>query len=324
MSGVCTVIFTCVHCTLYIKDTILAHACTHTNKHARARARTHARTLYFNLIEKNDAIQSRLLAASGLAMGIETSLAKTLWNAIDKQQTFVLSIRGDADGAQLRLAGVNAALSRIDLVVGALVPLGVGALASSLGASTALVVLVAMQLTVAIAMAPLLMQTFAQLHSADEAEEGMVEEGGGSNIAANAASSGSEAGVKTMILAQALLYFTVIAPGGILLVWLRARELPEATLITFVSISQLFGSVGSWIPALLLRRSGERLEDAAAKVLAVHAAFIVAAAVAIWRDNAYALLLATVLSRASLWGVDLLGRQVTRSIILTGMWVSSI
>jgi len=253
-------------------------------------------------------------------MGIETSLAKTLWNAIDKQQTFVLSIRGGADGAQLRLAGVNAALSRIDLVVGALVPFGVGALASSLSASNALVVLVAMQLTIAIAIARLLMQTFAQLHSADEAEEGMVEEGG-SNIAANAEISGSEAGLNMMILAQALLYFTVLAPGGILLVWLRARKLPEATLIVFVSISQLFGSVGSWIPSFLLRRSGERLEGAAAKVLAVHAALIVAVAVAVWRDNAYALLLATVLSRASLWGVDLLGRQVIQSIIL--IWVSS-
>jgi hypothetical protein len=297
---------------------MLAH--TQTNTHERAHAH-HIPTLHQSTIENNEAIQSHLLAASGFAMGIETSLAKTLWNAIDKQQAFVLSIRGGADGAQLRLAGVNAALSRIDLVVGALVPFGVGALASSLGASNALVVLVAMQLTVAITMARLLMQTFAQLHSADEAEEGMVDEGG-SNTAANAESSGSEAGLNMMILAQALLYFTVLAPGGILLVWLRARKLPEATLIAFVSMSQLFGSVGSWIPSFLLRRSGERLEGAAAKVLAVHAALIVAAAVAVWRDNAYALLLATVLSRASLWGVDLLGRQVIQSIIL--IWLSSI
>ncbi len=61
---------------------MLAH--THTNTHERAHAHQ-IPTLHQSTIENNEAIQSRLLAASGFAMGIETSLAKTLWNAIDKQ-----------------------------------------------------------------------------------------------------------------------------------------------------------------------------------------------------------------------------------------------
>ena len=239
-------------------------------------------------------------------MAIEASLSKTLWNAIEKHQTFVLSMRGGTDGSQLRLARANAALSRIDLVVGALAPFCIAALASSLGVSKSLGVLVATQLTVAVAVAPSLMQTFAGLHSVAELEDGTVEAGDIGNVA----SCESLRGVLTIIFAQALLYFTVIAPSGILLIWLRARQLSETKLSVFVSVSQLFGAAGSWIPALMMRMKMEGLEQSAAKMQAAHAATVVAAAIAVSRHNVYALLLATTLSRASLWAIDLLGRQV--------------
>jgi hypothetical protein len=109
-----------------------------------------------------------LLAACGVATGVEASLSKTLWNAVEKQQTFAESMRGDADGAHVRLAAKNAALSRIDLAVGALTPFGVGALASSLGVTRALVALVCIQLAAAAAAAPWLLRTVARQHESDD------------------------------------------------------------------------------------------------------------------------------------------------------------
>jgi len=40
-----------------------------------------------------------LLAACGVATGVEASLSKTLWNAVEKQQTFAESMRGAAAAA---------------------------------------------------------------------------------------------------------------------------------------------------------------------------------------------------------------------------------
>lgn len=109
-----------------------------------------------------------LLIACGFATGVEASLSKTLWNAVEKQQTFAESMRGGADGAHVRLAAKNAALSRMDLALGALTPFGVGALASSLGVTRALVALVCIQLSAAVAVAPWLLRTVARQHEADD------------------------------------------------------------------------------------------------------------------------------------------------------------
>ena len=84
-----------------------------------------------------------------------------------------------------------------------------------------------------------------------------------------------------VIIAQALLFFDVVTPSGLLVVWLREHRLTEATVAIFVSIAQMCGAVGSWIPAHLLQRSGGRLEGAAAKVQAAHAACLVVAAAAV-------------------------------------------
>jgi hypothetical protein len=118
--------------------------------------------------------------------------------------------------------------------------------------------------------------------------------------------------VGPVVYAHALLHFTVVQPGGMLLVWLRERELPETSVTTFVAAAQLAGAAGSWVPALALRGSGGQLERAAAKVQALQAAAVVAAAAAVYSGSVYALLLATTLSRPALWAVDLLGRQVVQ------------
>jgi len=246
-----------------------------------------------------------LLAACGVATGVEAALSKTLWNAVEKQQTFVESLRGGAEGAHVRLAATNAALSRIDLAVGALAPFGVGALASWLGVVHALVALVCLQLVAAVAAAPWLLRAF---HAPDEAAQGdeaqSAEEG-------DACKGSGEVGL--VVYAHALLHFTVVSPGGMLLVWLRERKLPETSITTFVAAAQLCGAAGSYLPALALRKSNGRVEGAAAKVQALHAAAVVSAAAAVCGDSVHALLLATTLSRAALWGVDLLGRQVVQT-----------
>ncbi len=249
-----------------------------------------------------------LLAACGVATGVEAALSKTLWNAVEKQQTFDESLRGgaeDASSAHFRLAATNAALSRIDLAVGALAPFGVGALASWLGVVRALVALVCLQLVAAVAAAPWLLHAVDATYKAAQGEEARSAEGG------DACKGSGEVGL--VVYAHALLHFTVVSPSGILLVWLRERKLPETSITTFVAAAQLCGAVGSWLPALALRRSNGRVGGAAAKVQAVHAAAVVSAAAAVCGDSVYGLLLATTLSRAALWGVDLLGRQVVQT-----------
>ena len=93
------------------------------------------------------------LVACGIATAIEASVSKTLWNAVEKEQAVVAAKGGSADHrtAQLRLAACNAALSRIDLMVGAIAPFVVTSLSSSLGVAKTLAVLVCMQVLGAIA-----------------------------------------------------------------------------------------------------------------------------------------------------------------------------
>jgi hypothetical protein len=93
------------------------------------------------------------LAACGVATAIEASVSKTLWNAVEKEQAVVASKGSSINDhtAQLRLAACNAALSRIDLVVGATAPFVVTLLSSSLGVTNTLVMLVCMQILGAIA-----------------------------------------------------------------------------------------------------------------------------------------------------------------------------
>jgi len=261
------------------------------------------------------AILLQLLAASGFAMGMESSFAKTLWNSIEKQQAFVESTRGDADGAQLRLAATNGALSRIDLVVAALAPFFVSGTTFLLGsAEEALVALVMVQLVGNLAVAPLLMQMWAQPLAISESETDTADNGVDDrpdeledDMVDQADRSG---GVAMVIIAQALLFFDVVTPSGLLVVWLREHRLTEATVAIFVSMAQMCGAVGSWIPAHLLQRSGGRLEGAAVKVQAAHAACLVVAAAAVGLRNEYALLLAAALSRTALWAIYLVGRQV--------------
>ena len=260
----------------------------------------------------------QLLAVCGFALGIESSLAKTLWNAVEKQQAFVESISGDADGAQLRLATTNAALSRIDLVVAALAPFFVTAASSLLGPDKALIAIVVVQLVGNLAVAPLLMRMLARPPELSESETG-------TDTAVNDADDcpdecedqivghddRTQRGVAKLISAQALLYFDVVTPGGLLVVWLREQRLPEASLATFVSLAQLCGAVGSWIPTHLLHTTGVRLEDWAVKIQTAHAAAIIVAAVAVGIGHMYALILATLLSRIALWAIYLVGRQVS-------------
>ena len=239
-----------------------------------------------------------LLLVAGILMSVEASFSKTLWNAVEKEQTFVES-RGDT----YRLAAANAVLARIDLVVGAVSPFGVALLTSMLGVEHALLALVGLQLLSAIAVAPWLMLTFAGPDLDEEAALAMP---------GVATSSSDMSGVRFTVIAHALLHFTVVSPHGMLLVWLRERELAESRLSLFVSLAQICGAAGSWLPALALRCSGRRLEAAAARVQAAHAVAVVAAAVAVALGGVHVLLFATALSRAALWGSDLLSRQVVQ------------
>ena len=107
------------------------------------------------------------------------------------------------------------------------------------------------------------------------------------------------------------MWLFVVTPGGLLVVWLREQRLPEASLATFVSLAQLCGAVGSWIPTHLLHTTGVRLEDWAVKIQTAHAAAIIVAAAAVGIGHMYALILATLLSRIALWAIYLVGRQVS-------------
>lgn len=109
---------------------------------------------------QNEGQPLQQLVAFGFATAIEASVSKTLWNAVEKEQAFVASKGSSAHDhtAQLRLAACNAALSRIDLVVGAMAPFVVSFLSSSLGVTNALIALVAVQLLGAIISSPWMIQ----------------------------------------------------------------------------------------------------------------------------------------------------------------------
>ena len=237
------------------------------------------------------------LAACGVATAIEASVSKTLWNAVEKQIAYAASKSNRVeDRSPLRLAACNAALSRIDLVVGALAPFVVSSVASRLGVTNALFALVGLQLLGAAATSPWMIDMCAS------SCPGIAE------VEDDSAGCGD---ARLVIYAHALLHFTVVSPGGLLLVWLRERKMAEASIAVFVAAAQICGACGSGIPGLVLRRS-QGLEVAAAKVQAMHAVAVVAAAGAVCSGSESALLLSTVFSRASLWGIDLLGRQIVQ------------
>ena len=176
-----------------------------------------------------------LLAVCGVTMAIEASLSKTLWNAVEKQQTAVMSMRGStAPGApQLRLAAANAQLSRIDLTVGALTPFAVAWFNSKLGVERLLVFLVSLQVFGAAVVAPWLVRTCA--------EPGQCSQSAAEDEPAQKGATFVEAGdgVRLVVIAHALLHFTVVSPGGLLLVWLRQHELPESHITNFVAAAQV-------------------------------------------------------------------------------------
>ena len=238
------------------------------------------------------------LVVYGFATAIEASVSKTLWNAMEKQLAYVASKSKHAGGGspQLRLAACNAALSRIDLVVGALAPLVVSSVASSLGVRNALFALVGLQLLGAAAASPWMIDMCAAA---------------GPSVVEVEDDAAGFADVRLVIYAHALLHFTVVSPGGLLLVWLRERKVAETTITAFVAAAQICGACGSYIPDLVLRQS-EGLEAAAAKVQAMQAVAVVAAMGAVCGGSQSVLLLSTVLSRAALWGIDLLGRQIVQ------------
>ena len=174
-----------------------------------------------------------LLAVCGVTMAIEASLSKTLWNAVEKQQTAVMSMRGStAPGApQLRLAAANAQLSRIDLTVGALTPFAVAWFNSKLGVERLLVFLVSLQVFGAAVVAPWLVRTCAEPGQCSQAEDEPAQKG------ATFVEAGD--GVRLVVIAHALLHFTVVSPSGLLLVWLRQHELPESHITNFVAAAQV-------------------------------------------------------------------------------------
>jgi hypothetical protein len=269
------------------------------------------------------------LAGAGIVMALEASLSKTLWNAVEKQQAFVESMRGERRGAQIRLANSNAMLARIDLVVAALVPFVVSAAAVRYGVAQTLVALVGVQLASAALVAPWLLLVFIASEGAHERARDTRSAKIGTAICTDELRElrerGAEGVRRSVLAAHALLHFTVVSPHGMLLAWLRERGIAESALTLFVAAAQLSGAAGSLLPALALHWSGGRLPHAAAAVQVVHAAAVVAAAIAACASAAgvgifgvRALLLATALSRAALWGVDLLQRQLVQTTARSG------
>ena len=259
-----------------------------------------------------DAVGSGLaaqLAGCGIVIGLETSLSKTLWNAIEKQSALVASeCSADEGEPYVKLAGYNAALSRIDLASGAVVPFLTSYAASCLGIEWAMAAIVSAQLLGTILSAHWMINIFSA--SVPEHPAAIDEDSDNEEEGHDARSSDP----RLVIYAGALLYCTVLTPqNGLLLIWLRERKVAEATIVVFVAGAQVLGAAGTFIPKLLLWRGGEGFEmRAAANVQAVHASTIVAAAGAVSGGSLSVLLLATTLSRAALWASDLLQRQIVQ------------
>jgi hypothetical protein len=123
-----------------------------------------------------------------------------------------------------------------------------------------------------------------------------------------------------IMMANALLYFTVVSPSGMMLVYLQTKGLDSFYIASVSSLGQLFGMVGACITPSLIEKKG--LRTAALLLLTCQTICVagVAALITLFGGDAQSegmsssiMLLVCCLivgSRVGLWGIDLTCRQI--------------
>lgn len=210
-----------------------------------------------------------ILYLASVFMAIESATSKTLTSVIEKQQT-VLQSQNDID-----LSKANASLVRIDLIVAACIPFLVNYLLVHFGHQSCIAFLIGLQLLNATLSLPTSLRV-ARQSSRTRTTEGLFsssinpinnkKEDNNTELDQSKSSTSFSFSFTTLLhqskscylilIANALLYFTVISPNGIMLVFLKNNGLDSFWIASVSSLGQVAGVVGSYLAPLVIEKLG--------------------------------------------------------------------
>ena len=268
-----------------------------------------------------------ILYLASVFMAIESATSKTLTSVIEKHQT-VLQSQNDID-----LSKANASLVRIDLIVAACIPFLVNYLLVHFGHQSCIAFLIGLQLINATLSLPTSLRV-ARQSSRTRTTEGLFshsinpinnkKEDNNTKLDQSKSSTSFSFSFATLLhqskscylilIANALLYFTVISPNGIMLVFLKNNGLDSFWIASVSSLGQVAGVVGSYLAPLVIEKLG--LHNAALVLLTGQIVCVggVAAVIMFYSQLNSVILsticILTIFSRVGLWGIDLALRQM--------------
>ena len=279
---------------------------------------------------------TNLLICAAIFVSVEKAASRTLTSVIEKQQTVIQS------QSSRELSRANASLVRLDLIVAAFAPFAVNYIVLIGGHRKAVVVLVALQLMLSVITLPTALRV-ARLSVSSNANRKTVVPAAtvgtkrthvassSSSPSSSSSSSSSFPASVTLIwdsacpcayilAANALLYFTVVSPNGIMLVFLQNAGLSKWTVALVSSLGQLAGIVGSFCSPLIIEKIGLHHGGMILLTGQIVCVGFVAGVIVTYSSPTGTTLFSnsvlfvvcclTVLSRVCLWAVDLVFRQI--------------
>eukprot|EP00949_MAST-11_sp_MAST-11-sp1_P000788 g788.t1 len=232
-----------------------------------------------------------LLLAAGLIMSVETSVSSVLTDVIEKDLQYRFSDQSDNAG----VAKSNARMAQIDLIIAATTPI--------LASYFTIWQLVFFQ----VANAAFSFKMFNSIiaHSAKEPHSSRSNNGG---------ENGKVAQPTLIMLSFTFLFFSVITPNGMMLSWV-SQSMDSRVVAFWNGFCQLAGFLGASFAPRLISFFG--LSNGAKVLITVQATVVSLAALLVWFEMSQAmpLLLGLIaVSRVSLWGYDMLSRQILQEL----------
>ena len=265
-----------------------------------------------------------ILYAAAVFMAFEQAASKTLTSNVEKHAVVLQS------STPVELSKSNASLVRLDLIVAALVPFAVGLVVVRAGHRNAVPLFIVLQVMTSVLSLPTALKVATN-------SAGRKSPASGSVVPLDMGGHAPDLWWQTMpsalvLLANALLYFTVVSPNGIMLVWLQNEGLDAFWLAAVSSLGQAAGIVGSLVTPHIIASKGLHrgaLLVLVSQILCVGS--VAALIVIVTKDenqnsssssssrssSGSTLILAMtcgliVMSRVGLWGVDLVLRQMVQ------------
>lgn len=268
-----------------------------------------------------DGTETTNLYLAAFFLSIENAASGTLTSNIQKHQTVIQST------SSLSLSIANATLVRLDLLVAALVPFFVSGIVFRIGHKNSIPVLIFLQLVAAFisyptALSVTIPQKKQQMSSIAPSEK--TERTKTTAVVTAAETGGVTKSMYTVLIANALLYFTVVSPNGIMLVFLQTRGLPSFYVAAVSSLGQIAGMIGSLITPKIIENYGVKTAaiilltcqivcvGGVSGIILVHSAHGNEENNSIGSLMIFIVCLLTIVSRVGLWGIDLSLRQIVQ------------